>query len=117
MFAGFLYLFVRHFVESRAAAAAGCAAAVLFTSFEGTEYLWSLWRIGRSFEAARYVNIDAITRWVYQSMPVDGLQRLLLYQPQHQLGYILGFAALLLVCRPAIASGPASFFSPGRFWA
>ena len=95
-FAGFLYMFVRHFVNRPWAAVAGCVAAVLFTSFEGTEYLLRCWRGGVPIDAVKTVNIDAITRWLYQSMPVDGLQRVLLYQPQHELGYILGFSALLL---------------------
>jgi len=43
------------------------------------------------------VNIDAITRWIYGSMPVDGLHRLLLYQPHHAMGYAVGFSALLCV--------------------
>lgn len=38
-----------------------------------------------------------MTRWVYHGMPIDGLQRLLLYQPQHQIGYALGFTALLIL--------------------
>ena len=42
-------------------------------------------------------NIDAVTRWFYQGMPVDGLQRLLLYQPHHLTGYVLALAALWLV--------------------
>ncbi len=35
VFVGFFYLFVRHFVDSPAAAAMACVAAVLFHSFEG----------------------------------------------------------------------------------
>jgi len=45
----------------------------------------------------RDYNIDAVTRWFYQGMPVDGLQRLLLYQPHHLTGYVMGLAALWLV--------------------
>jgi hypothetical protein len=97
VFVGFFYLFVRHFVESPAAAAMACIAAVLFHSFEGTEQLFALWQLGAPLDLVRYLNIDAVTRWIYHSMPVDGLQRLLLYQPQHQLGYVMGLSALLLL--------------------
>jgi hypothetical protein len=97
VFVGFFYLFVRHFVESPAAVACACIAAVLFHSFEGTEQLFALWQLGAPLDLVRYLNIDAVTRWIYHSMPVDGLQRLLLYQPQHQLGYVMGLSALLLL--------------------
>lgn len=97
VFVGFFYLFVRHFVESPAAGACACVAAVLFHSFEGTEQLFALWQLGAPLDLVRYLNIDAVTRWIYHSMPVDGLQRLLLYQPQHQLGYVMGLSALLLL--------------------
>lgn len=110
---GFLYLFVRHFVESPPAAAAAVVAAVLFSSFEGAAFLWRLWAEGRPLDAVRYVNIDAITRWSYRSMPVDGLHRLLLYQPQHQLGYILGLSALLLVLQAKERLRPGVLFLAG----
>jgi hypothetical protein len=107
-FLGFLYVFVRHFVHNPAAAAAACTAAVLFHSFEGTERLWVLWRDGAPLRDVTTLNIDAVTRWFYQSMPVDGLQRALLYQPQHQLGYVLGASALLVLIqvRDVLRVGP-----------
>lgn len=109
-FLGFLYLFVRHFVHSPVAAGVACAAAVLFHSFEGTERLWVLWREGAPLSLVTTLNIDAVTRWFYQSMPVDGLQRALLYQPQHQLGYVLGASALLVLIqvRDVLRVGPMS---------
>jgi hypothetical protein len=69
VFVGFFYLFVRHFVESPAAAAMACVAAVLFHSFEGTEQLFALWQLGAPLDLVRYLNIDAVTRWIYHSMP------------------------------------------------
>jgi hypothetical protein len=97
MFVGFLYVFVRHFVDSPAAAAVACVASILFHSFEGLEQLIALWRLGAPLDLVQYLNIDAVTRWIYHSMPVDGLQRLLLYQPQHELGYVIGGSALLVL--------------------
>jgi hypothetical protein len=97
IFVGFLYVFVRHFVDSPVAAALACVAAILFHSLEGLEELIALWRLGAPLDLVRYQNIDAVTRWIYHSMPVDGLHRLLLYQPQHQLGYVIGCSALLVL--------------------
>lgn len=97
VFVGFFYFFVRHFVERAWAASLACIGVLFCSSFEGIQQIWSLWQRGRPLEGLRYLNIDAITRWVYQSLPIDGLHRLLLYQPQHQLAYLLGFSALLLL--------------------
>jgi hypothetical protein len=96
-FVGFFYLFVRHFVDSAAAAALGCVTVVAFHSYEGIQQLVALWRLGAPLSLVQFVNIDAVSRWIFESMPVDGLQRLLFYQPQHQLGYIMGVSALLLL--------------------
>ena len=98
----FLYGFVRHWVGHRAAAAAGCVGAVLFTSFEGVERLWFLWRIGETFERVRFLNIDAISRWIYSSLPIDGLHRLLMYQPHHSTGYALGLSAVLVYAQARV---------------
>ena len=96
-FVGFVYFFARHFLSSAWAAALGVAGVTLFSSFEGLALLVQLWRLGRPLSRVVHFNIDAISRWTYSSMPVDGLQRLLLYQPQHQVGYALGFSALVLL--------------------
>lgn len=95
-FVGFLYGLARHFTRKAWAAACGAAVAVLATSFEGLEQLVTLWSWGQPLSLVSYVNIDAVTRWIYGGLPVDGLQRLLLYQPHHQLGYATAFSSLLL---------------------
>ncbi len=115
VFVGFFYLFVRHFVESPTAAAIACVAAVLFHSFEGTEQLYALWQLGAPLDLVRYLNIDAVTRWIYHSMPVDGLQRLLLYQPQHQLGHVMGLSALLLLVQVRDAARASVMALAGLF--
>jgi hypothetical protein len=38
-----------------------------------------------------------VTRWFYQGMAVDGMQRLLLYQPHHLTGYVASLSSLWLV--------------------
>lgn len=95
VFVAFLYGLARHLVTSRAAAVAGCLGSILFTSFEGTERLWVVWQLGGNWDLLRYLNIDSISRWFYGSLPVDGLHRLLLYQPHHAMGYAAGLSALL----------------------
>ncbi len=98
-FAAFLFGFVRQFVGSGAAAAIGASGAVLFTSFEGLWELLRLYQKGAPLGLVRYLNIDAAVRWEYDGMPIDGLQRLLLYQPHHAAGYALGLAGLLVGAR------------------
>lgn len=98
-FLGFLYGLARQFTTKAWAAACGGAVAVLATSFEGLEQLVTLWSWDRPLTLVRYINIEAVTRWVYGGLPVDGLQRLLLYQPQHQLGYATALSALLVAHR------------------
>lgn len=115
VFVGFFYFFVRHFVDRPWAASLACVGVLFCSSFEGIQQVWSLWQRGRSLEALRYLNIDAISRWVYQSLPVDGLHRLLLYQPQHQLAYLLGFSALLLLIQARDRSRAPLLFVAGLF--
>jgi hypothetical protein len=43
------------------------------------------------------LNIDAVTRWFFATMPVDGLQRLLLYQPHHATAWAVGLSGLLVL--------------------
>ncbi len=105
MFVAFLFAFARHWTSSAPAAGLGVAAAVLFSSFEGTERIIAFARGGVDFGYLRMLNIDAITRWEYGSLPVDGLQRVLFWQPQHAMGYALGYSALLVVCRSAGTPG------------
>ncbi len=99
----FLYGFIRHWVPSPGASAVGVLGALVFTSFEGTERLWVLSRLGGSLQpalaATRDLNIDAVTRWFYGNLPIDGLQRLLWYQPHHSTGYALGLSALLILAQ------------------
>ena len=95
VFVAFLYGLSRQLVSSPMAAALGCVGAILFTSFEGTERIWFHWRNGISFDRLRFINIDAVERWYYGSLPIDGLQRVLWYQPHHAMGYAAGLSALL----------------------
>ncbi len=99
----FLYAFVRHWVESPAAAAVATLGAFAFTSFEGLERIIYFWGRGEPWDnivgRLKHINIDGVTRWYYGSLPIDGLQRLLWYQPHHSTGYALGLSALLVLVR------------------
>lgn len=112
MFGGFFYFFVRHFVERPWAAAVACIGVLFCSSFEGLERLW--WT-GASLDQLRSVNIDAVGNWFYQGMKVDGLHRALFWQPQHLVGYLVGFSALLLLVEARDASKAALLFLAGVF--
>ncbi len=105
-FVMFLYGFCRQWVRSPTALTAACTATLLCSSFEGTERLYYLWRDGGPLDSLRMLNIDAMSRWIYRSLPVDGLHRVLWYQPHHATGYALGFSAMLVLVQarvPALA--------------
>ena len=105
-FVAFLYGVVRMFRVRPWAAAAGVATAVLCSSFEGTYAVAVYLRDGVSLRELRNLNIDAISRWFLQAMPIDGLQRLLLYQPHHAVGYAMGLLGLLAFSHRARRSDP-----------
>ena len=88
-FVAFVYALARMAGASPAFAALAVAVGFLANSYEGLNRLWILYERGASFDAVTDYNIDAVTRWFYQGMPVDGLQRLLLYQPHHLTGYVM----------------------------
>jgi hypothetical protein len=96
-FVAFLYWLARAAGGGPALAATMVAVAFLANSYEGLDMIRSLVSRGEPLNALRSINIDAVTRWFYQGMPVDGLQRLLLYQPHHLTGYVFALAALWLI--------------------
>ncbi len=114
-FSAFFYFFVRHFTDEPWAAAIACLFVLFCSSFEGAHQIKWHWDRGRTLEGLTSMNIDAITRSSYQGMPVDGLQRLFLYQPQHELGYLLGFSALLLLAQARDVTRTALLFVAGVF--
>ena len=95
----FLYGMVRTFGVRAWAAAASVAFVVLASSFEGLYALVEYARIGAPLRDVRNLNIDAISRWWFQGIPIDGLQRLLFYQPHHAVGYGIGLIGLLAIAR------------------
>lgn len=97
IFLGFLYGLAKQVTRGVSATLIGCTVTVLFTSPEGLYALFDLWRQDRPLSLVRYLNIDAISRWSFGALPIDGLHRLLLYQPQHQIGYALACTSLLIM--------------------
>jgi hypothetical protein len=114
-FAAFLYFFVRHFVDTPWTAAAAILFVLFCSSFEGAHQIKWHWDRGRTLEGLTSMNIDAITRSSYQGMPVDGLHRMFLYQPQHEVGYLLGFSSLLLLMQSRDAARAGLLFLAGSF--
>jgi hypothetical protein len=112
MFIAMLYGIARLFATSRAAAA-GTACVVLFSSFEGAYAIWSYRQADNLVEVLRMFNIDAVSRWELKGMPIDGLHRLLLYQPHHALGYAMGYLAVTVLTRRTRAYDPAVLAAAG----
>lgn len=96
-FAGFLFGMVRLFGVRPWPAAGGVAFVILSTSLEGLYVLFDHTAKGLPLESLRNLNIDAISRWYFQGIPIDGLQRLLMYQPHHIVGYCIGLMGLLAI--------------------
>jgi len=94
-FVGFLYGTSRSFRVRPWAAALGVAFVILSTSFEGLYALFDFSSKDVPISEVRNLNIDAISRWYFQGIPIDGLQRLLFYQPHHIVGYTIGLIGLL----------------------
>jgi hypothetical protein len=113
MFVALLYGFARQFVRRPPAAAGAVAIAVLFTSFEGLYGMWEHWRVGLPIDNLRNFNIDAISRWMLHAMPIDGLQRVLWYQPHHALGYAFGLLGVMALARRRQPDDPMAFAQAG----
>lgn len=95
-FVGFFYALVRWAGGSPVFSALAVAVGFLANSYEAVDRFWEV----RGLDVPyfwRMLNIDAVTRWFYDGMPVDGLQRLFLYQPHHLTGYVLALSAVWLL--------------------
>ena len=113
MFVAGLYGLARQAVPVPWAALAGVVCAFLATSAEALVAAATLWRDGAPLGTLRFLNIDAISRWNYNGMPIDGLQRILWYQPHHAVGYLLGFLGVMAVARRTRPRDPAVFAVAG----
>ncbi len=112
-FVALLYGTVRMFGVRPWASAAGVAFVIVSSSFEGLYALYDFWSNGAPLAAVRNLNIDAITRWYMHGIPIDGLQRLLFYQPHHAVGYAMGLLGLYSVSHRARPRDAAAMFVSG----
>ncbi len=112
-FVAFLYGLARWFVSRTVPSALGVAAVLLASSYEGLYGLAMHWWMDAPLSLVRYLNIDAVSRWYFGSLPIDGLQRVLFYQPHHAVGYGLGMLGLLAVAGRARRRDPAAMAVAG----
>jgi hypothetical protein len=96
-FVAFMYALARFVGAGPAASSIAVAVGFVANSYEGADMIRAIVQHGQPWGELANTNIDAVTRWFYQGMAVDGLQRLLLYQPHHLTGYALALAAVWLV--------------------
>jgi hypothetical protein len=69
------------------------------SSFEGAYLIWLQLSRGRSIDAFRFTNVDAITRWYWHLPGVDGLHRAMWWTQQHEMAIMLGLIVLLVHVR------------------
>jgi len=93
------YIVVRSIGASALAAASSWVVVIIGSSYEGLYFIWSQMALKRSLWEFKYVNIDAITRWYWDLPPVDGLQRIMWYTPQHETAITFGLLVLLLIVK------------------
>ncbi len=96
LFVGMLACFAWVLVPRAGAMAAAVMLSVLASSAEGSYALYDVVANGKGLDSLRYLNVDAVTSWVFNSLTVDGLQRSLWYTPQHAMACALGLVALVV---------------------
>ena len=99
LFASLLFFTLRRTGLSGVIAAAGCAILLGAVSYEGVV-------AAVRDEPWTSINVDALSRWVYELISLDGLHRSLLYTPQHLFSYTLLLVLVLLVLRGEPRSTP-----------
>lgn len=113
VFLVFFYGFVRAFGAGAGPTVAACLLVFLASSFEALDRIVVWWSEPSLAPLLTGINIDAVTRWFYSAMPVDGLHRMILYQPHHLGGYAIGLSALLAVAHAEQPGRPAVAFIAG----
>lgn len=112
-FVAFLYGMVRVFGVRPWSAAAGVAFVIVSSSFEGLYALADFAIRGVPLRELTNLDIDSITRWYIRGIPIDGLPRLLFYQPHLSVGYAAGWLGLLAVSRRARSFDPIAMAVAG----
>jgi hypothetical protein len=102
--AGSIFLLAWSAGAGGAAAAIAVGLVVIASSAEGVWAIWDLLARGQPLARLRDLNIDAITAWKYQGLRIDGVQRTMLYTPQHGLSCALALLALVPVMRNGVSA-------------
>jgi len=93
------YVVIRNLAVSARATALAWITILLASSFEGAYFIWHQLSRGRSIDAFRVTNMDALTRWYWQLPGVDGLHRAMWWTPQHETALALGLIVLIVHVR------------------
>jgi hypothetical protein len=101
-FVGVAFVVTRNLGASALATRIAWTTIVVASSFEGAYLIWLQISRGRSIDAFRFTNVDAITRWYWHLPGVDGLHRAMWW---HETSIMLGLIVLLVHVR---ARGPDS---------
>src|SRR4029079_15628095 len=112
-FVTFLYGMARPFRVRPWAAAIGGPFVLRSPRVEGLYVLFDLSSKNAPLAAIKNLNIDAISRWNFGGIPIDGLQRVLFYQPHHIVGYTIGLIGLLSLAMRTRATDWAAFAVSG----
>lgn len=102
LFAGLLFLVMRRLGLAPRRAFVATAIVIAAASYEG------VLAVVRT-EPWTDVNVDALSRWAFELVSLDGLHRSLLYTPQHLFSYSLLLVLMLLLVRgePRTVAGAA----------
>jgi hypothetical protein len=99
LFSGVLFI-AALIVATRCASNSGIGTAiavgiaVLAASAEGLYASWDIVSRGRSLNALKDLNVDALTAWEFRGLRVDSLVRSMWYNPQHSMSAALGLLAM-----------------------
>ena len=99
LFAGLSYLLARGAGVSAFGSVVLTSVALVATSFEGALALLRLVWLGEPLSLFMGLNVDAMSRWVFELASLDGLHRSVLYTPQHLFSYSLLLILFLLVLK------------------
>lgn len=113
VFVAGLYGLTRLAVPVPWAALAGLLGGFLVTSAEAVVAAVGLLRAHIPLGTLRFFNIDAVSRWTFNGMPIDGLPRILWYQPHHAIGYLLGLLGVMAVANRTRPRDPLAFTIAG----
>ena len=96
---GVAFIVTRNLGASALATVVAWTTILVASSFEGAYLIWLQLSRGRSIDAFRFTNVDAITRWYWHLPAVDGLHRAMWWTQQHEVAITLALILLLVHVR------------------